>query len=75
MSIIEKALGVMKTREFVAVATADKGGKPNCAPKLLLKIDYYQAVNFIVSSFFFHKLLSLQNLRYWDQRDSRLIKT
>ncbi|MFA5260070.1 MAG: pyridoxamine 5'-phosphate oxidase family protein [Candidatus Omnitrophota bacterium] len=38
MSIIEEALGVLKTREFVAMATADKGGKPNCAPKLLLKI-------------------------------------
>ena len=39
MSIIEKALGVLKTREFIAVATADKGGKPNCAPKLLLKTE------------------------------------
>jgi nitroimidazol reductase NimA-like FMN-containing flavoprotein (pyridoxamine 5'-phosphate oxidase superfamily) len=39
MSVIEKALGVMKTREFVAVATAGKGGKPNSAPKLLLKTD------------------------------------
>lgn len=39
MNVIEKALGVLKTREFVSVATADKGGKPNSAPKLLLKID------------------------------------
>jgi len=39
MSIIERALGVLKTREFIAVATADKEGKPNSAPKLLLKID------------------------------------
>lgn len=39
MSLIEEALGVLKTREFVAVATADKGGKPNSAPKLLLKIN------------------------------------
>ena len=39
MSVIEKALAILKAREFVAVATADKRGKPNCAPKLLLKID------------------------------------
>lgn len=39
MSIIEQGLKIMKAREFIAVATADKGGKPNCAPKLLLKID------------------------------------
>ncbi|MDP8213133.1 MAG: pyridoxamine 5'-phosphate oxidase family protein [Candidatus Zapsychrus exili] len=39
MSVIEKALELLKSREFVAVATADKGGKPNSAPKLLLKID------------------------------------
>ena len=39
MSIIEQALKIMKVREFIAVATADKGGKPNSAPKLLLKID------------------------------------
>ena len=39
MSIIEKALGVLKTREFIAVATADKVGRPNCAPKFLLKIE------------------------------------
>ena len=46
MSIIEEALGVLKTREFVAMATADKNGKPNSAPKLLLKIDG-RAVYFI----------------------------
>ena len=39
MSVIEEALGILKAREFVAVATANKGGKPNSAPKLLLKID------------------------------------
>jgi predicted pyridoxine 5'-phosphate oxidase superfamily flavin-nucleotide-binding protein len=39
MSVIEEALGVLKAREFVVVATANKGGKPNSAPKLLLKID------------------------------------
>ena len=38
MSIIEEALGVLKAREFIAVATADKRGKPHSAPKLLLKI-------------------------------------
>ena len=39
MREIEKALKVMKVKEFVQVATADKEGKPNSAPKLLLKID------------------------------------
>ena len=39
MSVIKKALELLKAREFVAVATADKVGKPNSAPKLLLKID------------------------------------
>ena len=39
MRVIEKALTFLKAREFVAVATADKVGKPNSAPKLLLKID------------------------------------
>jgi predicted pyridoxine 5'-phosphate oxidase superfamily flavin-nucleotide-binding protein len=39
MSVIEKALEILKVREFVAVSTADKRGKPNSAPKLLLKID------------------------------------
>ncbi|MDD5138613.1 MAG: pyridoxamine 5'-phosphate oxidase family protein [Candidatus Omnitrophica bacterium] len=39
MSIVDKALEFLKAREFVAVATADKAGKPNAAPKLLLKID------------------------------------
>lgn len=38
MSVIEEALGILKTNEFVAMATADKAGKPNSAPKLLLKI-------------------------------------
>ena len=39
MREIEKALKVMKVKEFVQVATTDKRGKPNSAPKLLLKID------------------------------------
>lgn len=39
MREIERALKIIKAREFIAVATANKGGKPNCAPKLLLKID------------------------------------
>jgi len=39
MSVIEKALVFLKAREFVTVATASKGGKPNSAHKLLLKID------------------------------------
>ena len=39
MSIIEKALIFFKERQYVVVATADKGRKPNCAPKLLLKLD------------------------------------
>ena len=39
MNVIKKALVFLKEREFVVVATADKAGKPNCAPKFLLKID------------------------------------
>jgi len=39
MKIIKKAITFLQAREFVVVATADKEGKPNCAPKLLLKID------------------------------------
>jgi uncharacterized pyridoxamine 5'-phosphate oxidase family protein len=39
MREIEKALKVVKVKEFVQVATSDKAGKPNSAPKLLLKID------------------------------------
>ena len=39
MNIIKKALKIMKVREFVTLATADKAGKPNSAPKLLLKTD------------------------------------
>jgi predicted pyridoxine 5'-phosphate oxidase superfamily flavin-nucleotide-binding protein len=39
MKIVEQALKIMKVRQFISVATADKLGKPNCAPKLLLKID------------------------------------
>jgi len=38
MGMIEEALKVLKAREFVAVATADIRGKPNSAPKFLLKI-------------------------------------
>ena len=38
MSIIKEALGVLKAREFIALATVDKAGKPFSAPKLLLKI-------------------------------------
>lgn len=37
-SLIKEALEILKTREFVAVASAEKGGKPNSAPKFLLKI-------------------------------------
>lgn len=39
MKVIEKALLFLKAKEFVIVATANKVGKPNSAPKLLLKID------------------------------------
>jgi predicted pyridoxine 5'-phosphate oxidase superfamily flavin-nucleotide-binding protein len=39
MKIIKKAITFLQASEFVVVATADKEGKPNCAPKLLLKID------------------------------------
>jgi len=40
MKIIEKALGTLKKRDLVTVATANQSGKPHCAPKLLLKIDH-----------------------------------
>jgi predicted pyridoxine 5'-phosphate oxidase superfamily flavin-nucleotide-binding protein len=39
MGIIERGLGVLKTNEFIPVATADKEGVPNSAPKLVLKLD------------------------------------
>ena len=39
MSVIEKALELLKVREFIAVATADKIGKPNSAPKFVLKVN------------------------------------
>jgi uncharacterized pyridoxamine 5'-phosphate oxidase family protein len=39
MPIINTALTLLKSREFVALATASPDGKPNCAPKLLLKVD------------------------------------
>lgn len=39
MKVIEKALAVLRTEEFVVFATADKNAKPNSAPKLLLKIE------------------------------------
>jgi uncharacterized pyridoxamine 5'-phosphate oxidase family protein len=39
MSVIEKALELLKTREFIAMATADEEGKPNSAPKFLLKVN------------------------------------
>jgi predicted pyridoxine 5'-phosphate oxidase superfamily flavin-nucleotide-binding protein len=39
MNIIEKVLERIKLRKFVAVATSDRAGVPNSAPKLLLKID------------------------------------
>jgi predicted pyridoxine 5'-phosphate oxidase superfamily flavin-nucleotide-binding protein len=39
MNIVDKALKVINTKEFISMATADKEGTPNSAPKLLLKID------------------------------------
>jgi len=39
MSIIKKALELLKAREFITVATADKRGKPNAAPKFVLKVN------------------------------------
>ncbi|HNX82293.1 MAG TPA: pyridoxamine 5'-phosphate oxidase family protein [Candidatus Omnitrophota bacterium] len=39
MRVIAAALKALKVREFVSVATVDLEGRPNCAPKLLLKID------------------------------------
>ena len=37
MSIIDKALELIKGLEFVELATADQTGKPNSAPKFFLK--------------------------------------
>src|SRR3990167_3387914 len=37
--IEDRALNILKNRAFVSVATADKSGNPNAAPKFLLKID------------------------------------
>jgi uncharacterized pyridoxamine 5'-phosphate oxidase family protein len=39
MSLIEKALKILKVSEFITVATSNGRGRPNAAPKLLLKID------------------------------------
>ena len=39
MSILEKASKLLRTREFIGLATADKTGNPNSAPKLLLKAE------------------------------------
>jgi uncharacterized pyridoxamine 5'-phosphate oxidase family protein len=39
MKIIERALEFLKAREFISVATADKEGAPNSAPKFLLKTE------------------------------------
>lgn len=39
MKIITKAIELIKKVEFVVLATADAAGKPNSAPKFLLKAD------------------------------------
>lgn len=39
MKVILKALELMKKAEFVEVASADSSGKPNSAPKFLLKTE------------------------------------
>jgi predicted pyridoxine 5'-phosphate oxidase superfamily flavin-nucleotide-binding protein len=39
MKIREKAALLLKAREFINLATADKSGNPNSAPKFLLKVD------------------------------------
>ena len=42
--IREKALDILRKKEFVSIGTADKKGYPNAAPKLLLKIEIRQVV-------------------------------
>ena len=37
--LIKKIIDCLKSREFVSVATCDFDGKPNAAPKLILKLD------------------------------------
>jgi general stress protein 26 len=38
-TLIQKASTILKGREFVYLATSGPKGRPNCAPKLYLKID------------------------------------
>lgn len=37
--IKEKAIEVLRSKEFVSIGTADKSGYPNAVPKFLLKIE------------------------------------
>jgi len=37
--LIQEASAILKGREFVYIATTGSKGRPNCAPKLYLKID------------------------------------
>ena len=37
--LLKKSLEILKKREFVNVATCDFSGRPNAAPKLILRID------------------------------------
>lgn len=37
--LIDKVFALLKDREFLTIATADKAGLPNAAPKFLLKLD------------------------------------
>lgn len=39
LMIKQRALEILKQKEFVSIGTADKQGYPNAAPKLLLKIE------------------------------------
>lgn len=43
MNLVDKALKVIKTKEFISMATADIEGNPNSAPKLLLKTEGHTA--------------------------------
>lgn len=49
--IREKALDVLRKKEFVSIGTADKKGCPNAAPKLLLKIekDYVYLIDYTMA--------------------------
>ena len=50
----KKAVELLKSREFVSVATCDLKGRPNAAPKLLLKVEnnFIYLVDYIIGRTF-----------------------